>query len=45
MPIKTIRRYARLVCAGRGNEHERLTLLEAHRAASPPATPTKYVAR
>lgn len=31
MPIKTIRRYAQLVCAGRGNEQERLTLLEAHR--------------
>ena len=32
MPIKTIRRYAQLVSAGRGNEQERLTLLEAHRA-------------
>jgi len=33
MPIKNIRRYAELVCAGRGNEHERLALLEAHSAA------------
>jgi DNA-binding transcriptional MerR regulator len=32
MPIKTIRRYAHLVAAGRGNEEERLALLEAHRA-------------
>jgi DNA-binding transcriptional MerR regulator len=32
MPIKTIRRYAQLVSAGPGNEQERLTLLEAHRA-------------
>jgi DNA-binding transcriptional MerR regulator len=32
MPIKTIRRYAELVCAGPGNEPERLALLEAHRA-------------
>jgi DNA-binding transcriptional MerR regulator len=32
MPIKTIRRYAQLVAAGRGNEEERLALLEAHRA-------------
>jgi len=32
MPIKTIRRYAQLVSAGRGNEHERLALLESHRA-------------
>jgi DNA-binding transcriptional MerR regulator len=32
MPIKTIRRYAELVSAGPGNEHERLALLEAHRA-------------
>jgi DNA-binding transcriptional MerR regulator len=32
MPIKTIRRYAQLVCAGPGNEQERLALLEAHRA-------------
>ncbi|WIV57248.1 MerR family transcriptional regulator [Amycolatopsis nalaikhensis] len=32
MPIKLIRRYAELVAAGRGNEPERLALLEAHRA-------------
>ncbi|WP_433461687.1 MerR family transcriptional regulator [Spirillospora sp. CA-128828] len=32
MPIRTIRRYAELVSAGRGNEQERLALLEAHRA-------------
>jgi DNA-binding transcriptional MerR regulator len=32
MPIKTIRRYADLVAAGRGNELERLALLEEHRA-------------
>jgi DNA-binding transcriptional MerR regulator len=32
MPIKTIRRYAQLVCAGHGNEQERLALMEAHRA-------------
>jgi DNA-binding transcriptional MerR regulator len=32
MPIKTIRRYAELVSAGHGNEHERLALMEAHRA-------------
>jgi DNA-binding transcriptional MerR regulator len=32
MPINTIRRYAELVSAGPGNEHERLALLEAHRA-------------
>ena len=32
MPIKTIGRYAQLVSAGRGNEQERLALLEAHRA-------------
>src|SRR5262252_6438975 len=32
MPIKVIRRYAQLVSAGRGNEQERLALLEAHRA-------------
>ena len=32
MPIKTIRRYAELVAAGRGNEKERLALMEAHRA-------------
>lgn len=32
MPIKLIRRYAELVSAGRGNEAERLALLENHRA-------------
>jgi DNA-binding transcriptional MerR regulator len=32
MPIKSIRRYAELVTAGRGNEQERLALLESHRA-------------
>lgn len=32
MPIRTIRRYAELVSAGRGNEQERLALLETHRA-------------
>lgn len=32
MPIRTIRRYAELVTAGYGNEAERLTLLEEHRA-------------
>jgi DNA-binding transcriptional MerR regulator len=32
MPIKSIRRYAELVTAGRGNEQERLALMEAHRA-------------
>jgi DNA-binding transcriptional MerR regulator len=32
MPIKLIRRYAELVSAGPGNEEDRLTLLEAHRA-------------
>jgi DNA-binding transcriptional MerR regulator len=32
MPIRSIRRYAELVSAGRGNEQERLDLLEAHRA-------------
>jgi DNA-binding transcriptional MerR regulator len=32
MPIRTIRRYAQLVSAGRGNERERLALMEAHRA-------------
>jgi DNA-binding transcriptional MerR regulator len=32
MPIKGIRQYANLVAAGPGNEHERLALLEAHRA-------------
>jgi DNA-binding transcriptional MerR regulator len=31
MPISTIRRYAHLVAAGRGNEQERLALLKAHR--------------
>ncbi len=31
MPIRTIRRYAELVAAGAGNEHERLALLESHR--------------
>lgn len=31
MPIKAIRRYADLVAAGRGNEPERLALLEEHR--------------
>jgi DNA-binding transcriptional MerR regulator len=29
---RTIRRYAELVAAGRGNEQDRLALLEAHRA-------------
>ena len=32
MPIRGIRRYAELVAAGPGNEPERLTLLESHRA-------------
>jgi DNA-binding transcriptional MerR regulator len=32
MPIRTIRQYAELVTAGRGNEKDRLALLEAHRA-------------
>jgi DNA-binding transcriptional MerR regulator len=32
MPIRTIREYADLVTAGRGNEQERLDLLESHRA-------------
>ena len=32
MPIRAIRRYAQLVCAGPGNEEERLALLESHRA-------------
>jgi DNA-binding transcriptional MerR regulator len=32
MPIRGIRRYAELVSAGRGNEQERLSLLEDHRA-------------
>ena len=31
MPIRSIRRYAELVAEGRGNEKERLALLEAHR--------------
>ena len=31
MPIKRIRRYAELVAAGRGNERERLALLQTHR--------------
>jgi DNA-binding transcriptional MerR regulator len=31
MPIRTIKRYAELVSAGRGNEKERLALMEAHR--------------
>lgn len=32
MPIRTIRRYAELVAAGRGNEQQRLDLMEVHRA-------------
>ena len=32
MPIRAIRRYAGLVSAGRGNEEERLNLLESHRS-------------
>ena len=32
MAIRTIRRYAQLVAEGHGNEEERLTLMEAHRA-------------
>ncbi|GAA0899320.1 MerR family transcriptional regulator [Pseudonocardia zijingensis] len=32
MPIRSIRRYAELVSAGRGNEPQRLDLLESHRA-------------
>lgn len=32
MPIKKIREYAELVAAGRGNEQDRLALMEAHRA-------------
>lgn len=32
MPIRSIRRYAELVTAGRGNEKDRLALLESHRA-------------
>lgn len=31
MPSKAIRRYAELVAAGKGNEGERLSLLESHR--------------
>lgn len=31
MPIRTLRRYAQLVSEGRGNEEERLSVLEAHR--------------
>jgi len=31
MPIRSIRQYAELVTAGRGNEKDRLDLLEAHR--------------
>lgn len=31
MAIQAIRRYAQLVSKGRGNEQERLALLEAHR--------------
>jgi DNA-binding transcriptional MerR regulator len=31
MSIRAIRRYAELVAAGPGNEHERLALMEAHR--------------
>jgi DNA-binding transcriptional MerR regulator len=33
MPIRRIQRYAELVRAGEGNEHERLELLREHRAA------------
>jgi DNA-binding transcriptional MerR regulator len=32
MPIRKIRRYAQLVAEGRGNEKERLALMEEHRA-------------
>jgi len=32
MPIRDVRRYAELVRAGTGNEAERLSLLETHRA-------------
>ncbi|GIF46203.1 DNA-binding transcriptional MerR regulator [Asanoa ferruginea] len=32
MPIRAIKRYAELVSAGHGNEHERLALMTAHRA-------------
>ncbi|MEU4246733.1 hypothetical protein AB0F15_04910 [Amycolatopsis sp. NPDC026612] len=35
MPIRTIRRYADLVAAGRGNEPERLALPAEHRAEVP----------
>jgi hypothetical protein len=35
MPIRTVRRYAELVAAGRGNEEQRLALMEAHRAEMP----------
>jgi DNA-binding transcriptional MerR regulator len=31
MPIRAIRRYAELVSAGKGNEKDRLDLLESHR--------------
>lgn len=31
MPIRDVRKYAALVRAGSGNEHERLALLQAHR--------------
>ncbi len=31
MPVREVRRYAELVRAGDGNEHERLALLRAHR--------------
>ncbi|UFU06427.1 MerR family transcriptional regulator [Ruania halotolerans] len=33
MPIRDVRRYAEMVRAGTGNEHERLELLQAHREA------------
>ena len=33
MPIRRLREYAELVRAGRGNEDERLALLEQHRDA------------
>lgn len=32
MPIRDVRRYADLVRSGAGNEHERLALLQEHRA-------------
>jgi DNA-binding transcriptional MerR regulator len=32
MPVRSIRRYAELVAAGPGNENERLSLMESHRA-------------